>query len=282
VPEDRVPDETYAERLNVHYGALNLAERIRAALHAAGIGDTPTVDDLAPLDQFHTGGRRATHDLAALAGLRAAQSVLDVGGGIGGPARTLASLYGCAVTVLDLTAAFCEAGAALTAITELGDRVSFHHGDALAMPFVDGSFDVVWTQHATMNVEDKACLYAEAYRVLRPGGRLVFHEVMAGSVQPVHFPVPWARDPALSFLRPAAEVRSLLRRTGFVEVVWEDVTAWSRDWIRARNERVAAAAPSPLGIHLLLGADSRAMSANSLRNLEEGRVTIVRAIFDRP
>jgi sarcosine/dimethylglycine N-methyltransferase len=183
--------------------------------------------------------------------------------------------------VLDLTEAFCEAGASLTALTGLSDRVTFHHGNALAMPLADRSFDVVWTQHATMNLEDKERLYAEVHRVLRPGGRLAFHEIMVGPVQPIHFPVPWAREPVLSFLRPAAEIRSLLAATGFLEVAWEDVTSWSRDWVRKRNERASPDAP-PLGIHVLLGPELRAMSANSLRNLDEGRVAIVRAVFDRP
>lgn len=274
--------DTYAQDLNAHYGSRNLVDTIRAALRAGDIGTHPTIDDLAPLDQFHTGGRTATRQLADRAGLHAGQSVLDIGGGLGGPARTLASVYGCAVTVLDLTEAYCEAGADLTALTGLADRVTFRHGNALEMPFASGSFDVVWTQHATMNIDDKERLYAEAYRVLRLGGRLAFHEIMAGPVQPIRFPVPWARDPALSFLRPAEAVRSLLAAAGFVEVAWEDVTAWSRDWVRMRSERPAPDPPSPLGIHLLLGPDLREMSANSLRNLDERRVAIVRAVFDRP
>src|SRR5689334_10536017 len=206
-------EQGYSDALNAHYGSGRLADRIEAALQAAGSATTPTPDDLAPLDQFHSGGMHTTKELAERLKPKAGEKVIDVGGGIGGPARTLATLYGCSVTVLDLTEAFCEAGAALTALTGLSDRVSFSHGDALDLPFPDASFDVAWTQHATMNVEDKERLYAEAHRVLRPGGRLSFHEVMAGPVQPIHFPVPWAREPAMSFLRPAAEVRSVLAAT---------------------------------------------------------------------
>jgi ubiquinone/menaquinone biosynthesis C-methylase UbiE len=275
-----VVEQALADCLNAHYGAQNLVDRIRLALRAAGLDDNTTIDDLAALDQFHTGGKHATRQLADRAGLHAGQSVLDAGGGIGGPARTLATLFECSVTVLDLTEAFCEAGAYLTALTGLSDRVTFRHGDALDLPFDAGSFDVVWTQHATMNTADKERLYAEAHRVLRPGGRLAFHEIIAGPVQPIHFPVPWARDAAVSFLRPAEEIRPLLAATGFVEVAWEDVTSWSRNWIRARNERASADA-APLGIHLLLGPEFRAMSTNSLRNLDEERVAIVLAIFDR-
>jgi SAM-dependent methyltransferase len=274
-------DETYAASLNSHYDSGDLTDRIRAALRAAGMGEHPTIDDLAPLDQFHTGGKNATRQLADRAGLRAGQTVLDVGGGIGGPARTLASLYGCTVTVLDLTEAFCEAGASLTALTGFSDRVTFRHGNALAMPFSGRSFDVVWTQHSSMNIDDKGRLYVEAHRVLRPGGRLAFHEIMAGPVQPVHFPVPWARDPAISFLRPPGEVRSLLSQSGYTERVWDDVAASSLAWFQDWTGRPSPAGPSPLGLHLLLGPEFREMGRNMLRNLDEGRIAVVQAVFDR-
>jgi ubiquinone/menaquinone biosynthesis C-methylase UbiE len=280
-PVEDLADAGYLARLDAHYGAHNLDDRIRAALRAAGKHEAPTIDDLAPLDQFHTGGKHATRQLAERAGLHAGQSVLDAGGGIGGPARTLAALYGCAVTVLDSTEAYCQAGAILTALTGLSDRVTFRHGNALDMPFADGSFDVVWTQHATMNVDDKERLFAEAFRVLRPGGRLVLHEIMAGPVRPVHFPVPWARDATMSYLRPAGEIRSLLATTAFVEVVWDDVTASSLAWFEARNGGPVPSGPSQLGLHLLLGPEFREMGQNMLRNLAEGRIAVVQAILDR-
>jgi ubiquinone/menaquinone biosynthesis C-methylase UbiE len=130
-----------------------------------------------------------------------------VGGGIGGPARTLAAEFGCTVTVLDLTEAYCRLGE----LTGLSDRVSFRHGSAYDMPLGDGGFDVAWTQHSSMNMEDKERLYAEIRRVLRPGGTLVLHEVVAGPVQPVQFPVPWASDPSISFLRAPEEIRAAPR-----------------------------------------------------------------------
>jgi SAM-dependent methyltransferase len=147
-------------------------------------------EDLVPEDHFHAGGKAATLELARLAGIQPGMVVLDIGGGIGGPARMLASEIGCDVTVLDLTEGFCRTGAKLTARTGLADRVTFRHGNALDMPFADASFDLALLQHAGMTIEDKPRLYAAARRVLRPGGRFALHEVMAGQGGPLTYPVP--------------------------------------------------------------------------------------------
>ncbi len=277
-----MPDDPDVQSLNTHYSAGDLTGRIREALRAAGKDVAPTPDDLAPLDQFHIGGKETTRQLAELAGLRSGQSILDAGGGIGGPARFLASVYGCHVTVLDLTEAYCRAGELLTELTGLTRRVGFCHGNALDIPFPDGHFDLVWTQHSSMNVEDKERLYAEFHRVLRPGGRLALHEIMAGPVQPIHFPVPWTRDPAYSSLRAPAEMRVLLSSSGFVETTWVDVTssalAWYQNWI----EKASRLPPAPLGIHVLLGPEMPAMGRNMHRNLAEDRLAVIQAVFDRP
>lgn len=270
------------QRVSGHYGRADVAEAIVEGLRAAGKDlDAVTLDDLAPVDQFHTRGKAATLDLARRAGLRAGERVLDVGGGIGGPARTLAAEYGCSVTVLDLTEAFCRAGERLTELTRLGERVSFRHGSALEMPFQEASFDVAWTQHSSMNIEDKERLYAEIQRVLGPGGTLALHEIMAGPVQPIHFPVPWAPEPSISFLRAPEEIRALLGRLGFREQEWVDSSAQALDWFR---ERAAAAAELPsqqVGLPLLLGSAFGEMFRNQVRNLEEQRIIIVEAVFKR-
>lgn len=276
-------DHGNREAIERHYRQENLAARILEGLRAMGKNATaPTPEDLAPVDQFHTGGLRATRELAELAGLRKEATVLDVGGGLGGPARTLAHEFGCRVTVLDLTEEFCRAGELLTARTGLAERVRFRCGTAVEMPFADSSFDVVWTQHSTMNIEDKWRLYTEAYRVLRPGGRLAMHEIMAGPVQPIHFPVPWARDPAISHLRPPEEVRALLAASGFKAVTWVDASAESVTWFHGRVAALAdSPGPLPVGLHLLLGADATTMVQNVLRNLGEGRIVMVKAVLEK-
>lgn len=274
----------HASAVDAHYRRGGLGVAILEALRGGGKDPAAlTPDDLAPVDQFHIGGKAATLDLGRLAGLRAGQRVLDLGGGLGGPARTLAHEFGCRVTVADLTEAYCRVGGMLTARSGLSRHVGFVVADALDLPFGDDGFDVVWTQHSSMNVEDKDRLYGEARRVLRPGGRLALHEVMTGRHIPVRFPVPWATDQTLSFLRPPAAVRELLTGDAFAELAWRDVTASTLATIMAPlppgTERPAA--PSPLGLHLLLGERCGEMQQNLVRNLAEGRVAVVQGVFVR-
>jgi SAM-dependent methyltransferase len=271
----------YDAWLNAHYAGRDPATAIMAGLRAAGKDVGPiTPDDLAALDQFHVRGKEATLELAQLAGLTEGLQILDVGGGLGGPARTLAAEFACDVTVLELTETYCRVGEMLTARTELSERVRFRTGNALEMPFPSESFDVVWTQHSSMNIADKPHLYAEIHRVLRPQGRLALHEIMAGAVQPVHFPVPWARMPSMSFLRPPSEVRTLIAGSGFTEGTWLDVSKASLAWIHQR-QTMAPATPTPLGLHLLFGPVIGVMSRNLTRNLEEQRIAVIEAVFER-
>jgi len=266
-----------------HYAGGDIEAAITAALAARGDAAL-RVEDLAGLDQFHTGGLQATRALAQLAGITAADRVLDVGGGLGGPARLLAEQVGCHVTVVDLTAAYCRVGALLTARVGLSDRVRFQHGDALDLLFEDGDFDVVWTQHSSMNIADKARLYGQIGRVLRPGGRLALFEVAAGSGEAPHFPALWARSAATSFLIPPEALRATLAEAGLRELAWQDRSDWALAWMRARQaaQPQAGAAPGALGLHLLLGADVGAMLGNHVRNLAEGRIRIVEGVFERP
>ncbi len=264
-----------------HYSRDGLAQTILDALQRAGKNlDALTIDDLAPVDQFHVRGKQSTLELAQRAGISAGQSVLDVGGGIGGPARTLATLFGCHVTVVDLVDEFCATGSMLTQRLGLADRVVHQQGDATALPFSDKSFDVVWTQHSTMNIERKASIYAEFQRVLRRGGRYVSQEIMRGENSPIHFPVPWARDPAINFLESPDTIRSMIEAAGLSMLQWIDETANARGWYDKRLATAAAGLP-PLGIHLLLGEDMLAMSRNQLLNLNEHRIAIFQAVFEK-
>lgn len=260
-----------------HYTHGQLADRIFYALRRAGKRvDQLQPEDLAPLDQFHIGGQAATLELAKLAGIEEGWSVLDVGGGIGGAARMLAKALRCQVTVLELTEEFVEVGALLSERMDLAGKVHFRHGSGTAMPFPDGKFDMVWTQHSTMNICDKRQLYREMRRVLRSGGRLAMHEVVAGKIEPVVYPTPWADGPETSFLTSQAELRALIVASGFDELVWQDTTEPSLAWFK----HVAGAPPVPgLGLQLLLTTEAR---GNALRNLEEQRIEIVQAAFLRP
>ena len=170
-----------AKAIEAYWSRAGIGQAILDALSALGKDvKALTVDDLAPLDQFHGGGKPATVRLARLAALQPDTRVLDAGGGLGGPARTLAAEFGCRVTVIDLTETYVRAAEMLTERLGLAERVRHRVGNALALPFDDASFDVVWTQNSGMNIEDKAGLYAGFHRVLRPGGLLVMQEPMAG------------------------------------------------------------------------------------------------------
>ncbi|HVA25935.1 MAG TPA: methyltransferase domain-containing protein [Chloroflexota bacterium] len=267
-----------------HYTRGNLAERILEGLHKSGKDNgRPRPEDLAAVDQFHIRGRAATLELAKVAGIQPGWSVLDVGGGIGGAARLLASRLRCQVTVLDLTDEFVRTGAMLCERMDLAGLVHFRHGSALDMPFDRERFDVVWTQHSTMNIANKDRLYDEAHRVLRPRGRLAMHEVVAGPVEPACYPVPWAVDESTSFLLPQAQLRTLIARFGFRELAWQDTTAASLEWFkRVALPPLPQASPPPLGLHLLLGDTAAAMLRGQALNLEERRLEVVQAVFERP
>jgi SAM-dependent methyltransferase len=277
-------DGTTERAVSAHYGAWRLIETIEKALRDEGIDpEHATVEQLATVDHFHSFGIAGTLELAKYAGITSGERVLDVGGGVGGPARLLASRYGCTVTVLDLTPEFCQAGEVLTSWTKLSDRVSFVCASALEMPFPDGSFDVVWTQHAAMNIANKARLYREIHRVLRPGGRFALFDTMAGPNEPIHFPVPWAGDPAYSFLLPPDEVRALITAAGFTERTWlagrELVSPLEHS--SPAPAAPGAASPARPSTALLMGPDADTKIGNARRNTREGHTTLGLGIFER-
>ena len=262
-----------------NYGRSGLIARTLAALDAAGL-DPESLDrnTLQPLDEFHIRGRAATRELAALAGLSSGDQVVDVGCGVGGPARTLAAETGCRVTGLDLMPEYCELAQLLNAGTGLADRVTVRHGSALAMPFDDGAFDAAWMQHVSMNIEDKARLYREIRRVLRSGGVLALNEVYAGPGGARRYPVPWAADAAIDFLVPQEEARRAMAAAGLREAEWVDVTEKSTEWFQGVLGGRRSGPPPALGLHLLV-SDFPARAANVLRNLEEGRITVAMGVF---
>src|SRR5689334_5982423 len=226
-----------------HYRATGLIDRLKAALSAFGSDDQRlTPQQLAALDQFHTRGLAATVELAKLAGITADMSVLDVGSGVGGPARFLAATYHCRVTGVDLSEPFVEAARYLTERTGQSGQVSFETGNALELPFDDGRFDVVLLQHVAMNISDRMRLYREIRRVLKSGGMFAIFDVVLNDGEP-HYPVPWARTPATSFLLTAAATREAIEPAGFRTLAWHDNTEAAKAWIA--QLRVSGPPPSP-------------------------------------
>jgi sarcosine/dimethylglycine N-methyltransferase len=258
-----------------------LTGRILSALTAADKDlDRLTAEDLSPFDQFHSRGQLATVELAQLLSPQRGDLALDLGCGIGGPARWMAAERGCAVVGLDLTEVYCRTARELSARVGLEKQTRFVCADALALPFAEGSFDLIWTQHAAMNIADKARLYREVARVLKPGGRFGLYDVMAGPAGDPHFPVPWAEAAAWSHLMEPAGLREAILATGLKQRHWRDLTeeakAWSEKAVAAQNSGKAPSGPA-----LILGPSFAAMVANLRRSLFEDRITLVQAVFDK-
>jgi Methylase involved in ubiquinone/menaquinone biosynthesis len=260
-----------------HYGATGLTERLKTALMALTAEDQQlTPEQLGALDQFHTRGLAATAELAELAGITADMSVLDVGSGVGGPARFLAATYGCRVMGLDLSEPFVDAARYLTERTGQSGQVSFTTGGALELPFDDGSCDVVLLQHVAMNISDRTRLYREIRRVLKCGGRFATFDVVSTGGEP-HYPVPWARTPATSSLLTAAATREAIESAGFRALAWQDDTEAAKAWFAQLRE---FGPPPPPNLGTVMGPDTAQLAANLGRNLMEGRLGILTAVFE--
>jgi sarcosine/dimethylglycine N-methyltransferase len=263
--------------LQTHYSARGIEARILAGIRAAGLNPEQRLspEELGALDHFHTGGLRASRELLEVAQIRADDRVLDIGAGLAGSARLLATSVGCRVDCIEMSPDYCVGAVLLNRLTGLEDRIEVHEGSALELPFADDSFDVVWMQNVGMNIADKRTLYEEISRVLKPGGRYAFQEMTAGKVATSYFPLPWASEPADNFLVSAEEMQSLLGECGLVAELFEDTSE------AHLSRTVANATPAAAGqLGLAVFVDNLAQkAANARRSLEEGQVRLVRGVF---
>jgi len=263
-------------RVNKQYAIGDLWQKIETGLKLAGKDiNSLTLDDLAPVDEFHTRGRAATREVAAMANLKASDLVLDVGCGLGGTARYLSEHYKCHVKGIDLTEAYILAGAKLTAYVNLSDRVQLQYGSALDLPYEDERFDIVLTQHVQMNIIDKHRFYSEIARVLKPGGRFVFHDVFSNPGEAPLYPLPWAEDQSMSALVTEAEARATIEETHLEVDQWIGKRQESIKFFERVLARIESNGLPPLGIHLILGDNAEDKIRNHARNLSEKRFSVV-------
>jgi ubiquinone/menaquinone biosynthesis C-methylase UbiE len=255
---------------------VGLADAISEKLRSIGKDVTQlTTADLVVVDEFHIRGRKATLELAQKMKLDASSQVLDIGSGLGGPARTLAETYGCRVTGIDLTQPFCEAATAMSDWVGLGDRVAFKQADATNLPFESGTFDAAMTIHVAMNIAAKDKMYMEAHRVLKPGGVFAVYDVLQGEGGEVLYPVPWARDASISHLATPGKMKTLLTSAGFKLLDVQDSTEESQSFFERMTEQMAKTGVPPVIWQLFLGDDFPAMARNQVRNVTERRIRTV-------
>ena len=266
-----------------HYSHGQLLDAILAGVKGIGkSSDTMSIDDLAPVDEFHIGGRQASVDFIEQLGISSDDHVLDVGCGLGGTARFVASSCDCRVSGIDLTPEYIETGQALCSLVGLSDRIDLQQGSALAMPFEASQFDAAIMLHVGMNIAEKASLFAEVHRVLRPGAVFGVYDIMRTSDDPLVYPVPWATVPDTSVLGTPQEYRQALIGSGFKIENERDRRDFATEFFDALSKRIkAAGGPPPLGLHILFGDSAAIKVRNMAGNIAAGRVSPVEMIARR-
>jgi SAM-dependent methyltransferase len=263
-----------------HYASYDVLSRIRAGLSELGHDpDRISPEVLKPVDEFHIGGAEATAALLEKLSIRPDMEVLDIGSGIGGPARMIATRYECRVTGVDLTPHFVETARALSAMCGMEERVRFEVGSAVALPLPDASFDLALLLHVGMNVPDKAALFREAHRVLRDSGTFAVYEVMRTGDGDLTFPVPWAETPDLSALEPPQVYRAAAEAAGFRLNDEENRRDVALDFFTRIQAQATAGAPPPLGLHNLMGPAVKEKVANMIAAVRAGTIAPVQMIF---
>ena len=262
-----------------HYSNEGIVERILATFAPR---EAITADALAPMDHFHGRGLDATRDLATLLDPQPGDDVLDLGSGIGGPARWLAAHFKCRVSGIDLTADYCAAADRLTELTGQTDMVRIVHGNALETPFEDTTFDRAYSQHVVMNIRDKQAFYREVFRVLKPGGLLVLSNLGEGPNGPPYYPTPWAESSDTSFLATLEETRTDLQAVGFEIVSLEDATPRVRPLVIATLQKFESEGFPERNVYVILGERFRDSLLNSMRSMRDGRTTIIEVLARKP
>jgi SAM-dependent methyltransferase len=270
---------TDRQSISDHWGTGDVYALIMKAMEAASIlPDTVTVEQMAPVDHFHARGFPATVELADALPIQAGHHIVDIGCGIGGPARYMAERFGCRVSGVDITEPFVEAANKLTALLKMEGRVTVELGDGQHLPYDDATFEGGFTQHVTMNIADRAQFFGEAFRVLKPGAFFALTEHGLGPAGNPHHPLPWSEDGSGAHLVSPGETVAYLEGAGFVDVTVEDTGPKYLAGYRRAIELSAQGALPPFGTHILMGETAPAKARNAARNIEEGRTHPVQII----
>ncbi|MEO8412943.1 MAG: methyltransferase domain-containing protein [Ginsengibacter sp.] len=264
--------------VEAHYYQEGIFEHIVQLLRASG-KDKIAREDIEVVDEFHVRGAAVSLELAAEVGFDKDTLVLDVGCGLGGPCRMLAAKYGCKVTGIDVTEEFIRTAKLLSKETGLEDLTTFICGNALHLPFEKESFDVVWTQHVQMNIEDKHTFYSEIKRVLKKGGRFIYYDIFSKNHEPVHFPVPWAMDKSLSFLMTVNELDWLLTAGGFKKIETRDQTPEAVNFFTKLVETTAKEGPPTVGVFVLMGKNTPEKLSGLVRNIKEKKLELQSGMY---
>jgi SAM-dependent methyltransferase len=271
------------QRVAAHYGRGRLLEALREGLARMGKSTADvTADDLAVVEEFHVGGRQATADFHTQLGWRADQQLLDVGCGIGGPARWVARHSGARVTGIDLTPEYVDTGNAVSGWLGLAERVRLQAASALQLPFDDDAFDGGYMMHVGMNIADKPALFAEVARVLKPGAIFGIYDVMRVGEGEVAYPLPWAETADTSRLAAPEDYSAALDGAGFDVVRSRNRREFALEFFaQVRAKMAGAAAPPPLGMQLVMGASAADMMRHLIQGLSAGRIAPVEMVAKR-
>lgn len=264
-----------------HYTKAQLFEDILERLKLQGIDPgSITRSDLSGVDEFHVRGAEVSREIAKEINLNGSR-VLDVGCGIGGPARMLADEFNCEVTGIDLSHEFILTARKLSALIGLSDKTEFIQGDALELPFENGSFDVAWTQHVQMNIGDKSGFYSEISRVLTGNGTFVYYDIFRTGKDELEYPVPWANDSSISFLGSILNMETILRNLGFAKIQTTDQTENAIAFFSAMFERNNKVGPKRVGLDLLMGDSTPEKFGNLLKGLKSNKIVLQSGIYKK-